>query len=68
MYKDKEVVGLDLGGINEQRISEQAIACAIVCLFGFSKSVINLKLSLFIHMALLQFLEISFISSENKFC
>ena len=40
MYKDKEAVGLGLGGINEKLISEQAIACAIVCLFGFSKSVI----------------------------
>ncbi len=61
MYKDKEAVGLGLGGINEKLISEQAIACAILYLFGFSKSVINLKLNLFIHMALLQFIEISFI-------
>ena len=37
IYKDKEAVGLGLGGINEQRISEQAIARAILCLSGFKK-------------------------------
>lgn len=37
IYKDKEAVGLGLGGINEQRISEQAIARAIVCLGGFKQ-------------------------------
>ena len=35
IYKDKEAVGLGLGGINEQRISEQAIARAVFCLSGF---------------------------------
>ncbi len=37
IYKDKEAVGLGLGGINEQRISEQAIARAVLCLSGFKK-------------------------------
>ena len=54
IYKDKEAVGLGLSGINEQRISEQAIARAIVCL-DLSKSVIILVLSLLIHMEKLQF-------------
>ena len=37
MYKDKEAVGLGLGGINEKLISEQAIARALLCLSGFKQ-------------------------------
>jgi exopolyphosphatase/pppGpp-phosphohydrolase len=46
VYKDKEAVGLGLGGINEKLISEQAIACAIVCLFGFKQICDNFEVEL----------------------
>jgi exopolyphosphatase/pppGpp-phosphohydrolase len=46
VYKDKEAVGLGLGGINEKLISEQAIACTILCLIGFKQICDNFEVAL----------------------